>query len=334
MTGMHRRAFLELAAGSALVAAMPGLAWARTRQGRAVALATADDDASVVVLDLLTGRLVARVPTPPGPSSIETVGRGSTALVGHADAGAVSLLDLATLRVQHVLEGFGEPRYAAAGPGGRYAYVTDAARGELAVIDLARARVVARVEAGALARHLTISPDGRLLFAALGPKAPAIAMLDAANPARPRLVRTFAPVDRAHDVVVSADGTRLWVTSGTSERIALHDVHSLRPVIELPSGSPPQHVAMTGNRVFVASGADRDHAGPRRERPSPPHDPHPARLLQRDLRPRPRRHSVADARNSDDARQHGHVHPAREGDAGGPRRLHRFSSRQLVPILS
>ena len=253
---MHRRAFLELAAGTALAAALPGLAWSSTRQGRPVALATADDDASVVVLDLLTGSLVARVPTPPGPSSIETVGGGGMALVGHADAGAVSLLDLATLRVKHVLEGFGEPRYAAAGPRGRYAYVTDAARGELAVIDLARARVVARVEAGALARHLTISPDGQLLFAALGPKAAAIAVLDAADPARPRLVRTFAPVDRAHDVVVSADGTRLWVTSGTSERIALHDVRSLRPVIELASGAPPQHVAMAGNRVFVASGAD------------------------------------------------------------------------------
>jgi DNA-binding beta-propeller fold protein YncE len=253
---MQRRAFLELVAGGALAAALPGLAQARTRQARALAFATADDDASVVVLDLLGGRLIARVPTLSGPSSIETVGGGSVALVGHADAGAVSLLDVATLRVRHVLEGFGEPRYAAAGPGGRYAYVTDAARGELVVIDLTRGRVAARVEAGALARHLTISPDGRTLFAALGPRAQAVAMLDAANPARPRLVRTFAPVDLAHDVVVSPDGTRLWVTSGSTGRLALHDTRTLRPVLELAAGAPPQHVAMAGDRVFVASGAD------------------------------------------------------------------------------
>jgi DNA-binding beta-propeller fold protein YncE len=253
---MHRRAFLELAAGGALAAALPGLAQARIHRGRALAFATADDAASVVVLDLLTGRVVARVPTLSGPSSIETVGGGSIALVGHADAGAISLLDVATLRVRHVLEGFGEPRYAAAGPGGRYAYVTDAERGELVVIDLVRGKVAARVEAGALARHLTISPDGRSLFAALGPKAQAIAMLDATNPARPRLVRTFAPVDLAHDVVVSLDGTRLWVTSGTTQRIALHDMRTLKPVRELAAGAPPQHVAMGGARVFAASGAD------------------------------------------------------------------------------
>ena len=184
------------------------------------------------------------------------MGGGTIALVGHAGIGVVSLIDIASLRVTHVLEGFGEPRYAAAGPGGRYAYVTDAERGELVVIDLARARVVDRVHAGALARHLTISPDGRTLFAALGPKAPAIAMLDATDPRHPRLVRTFAPVDLAHDVVVSADGTRLWVTSGTADRVAVHDIRTLAPVAKIAAGAPPQHVAMGNGRVFVASGAD------------------------------------------------------------------------------
>ncbi|MDX6565523.1 MAG: hypothetical protein QOE10_1185, partial [Gaiellales bacterium] len=53
---MHRRAFLELAAGGALAAAAPSLAFARrSARGRPLAFATADDEASVVVLDLLTG---------------------------------------------------------------------------------------------------------------------------------------------------------------------------------------------------------------------------------------------------------------------------------------
>jgi DNA-binding beta-propeller fold protein YncE len=250
---MHRRTFLQLAA---LAAVAPARALALPATGRALAFATADDDASVVVLDLATGRVVARIATPAGPSSIETVGRGTLALVGHADAGAVSLIDVASLRVVRVLEGFGEPRYTAAGPGGRYAYVTDAARGELAVIDLVRRRVSDRVEAGALARHLTISPDGRSLFAALGPKAEAVAELDASDPARPRLKRSFAPVDRAHDVVVSVDGSTVWVTSGVADGIALHDARSTRLVRRIAAGRPPQHVALAGDRVYVANGAD------------------------------------------------------------------------------
>jgi DNA-binding beta-propeller fold protein YncE len=251
---MDRRTFLGLAAGTVLGAATPALA--RPPARRSLAFATADDDASVVVLELLTGRVVARVPTAAGPSSIETVGRGTIALVGHADAGVVTLIDVATLRVVAELDGFGEPRYAAAGPAGRYAYITDASRGELAVLDLARRRVVERVHAGALARHLTISPDGRTLVAALGPKAPAIAVLDASDPARPRLQRTFAPVDLAHDVVVSPDGATLWVSSGVADRVTLHDARTTRPEREVAAGAPPQHIAVAGDRVFVTSGAD------------------------------------------------------------------------------
>jgi DNA-binding beta-propeller fold protein YncE len=254
---MHRRAFIELAATGALAATAPSLALAsRSAGGRPLAFATADDEASVVVLDLLTGAVRQHLGTDGGPSSIETVGGGTIALVGHATSGLVSLIDVASLRVAHVLEGFGEPRYAAAGPAGRYAYVTDAERGELVVIDLARGRVIDRVHAGALARHLTITPDGRTLFTALGPKATAVAMLDATDPRHPRLVRTFAPVDRAHDVVVSADGTSLWITSGTTGRIAVHDIRTLAPIARIAAGAPPQHVAMGDGRVFVACGAD------------------------------------------------------------------------------
>jgi DNA-binding beta-propeller fold protein YncE len=254
---MHRRAFLELAAAGALAAAAPSVAYAgRTARGTPLAFATADNEASVVVLDLASGDVRQHIGTIGGPSSLETVGGGRYVLVGHAEAGAVSLIDVAKLRVTHELEGLGEPRYAAADPAGRYAYVTDASRGELVVIDLQRGRVVDRVHAGALARHLTISPNGRTLFAALGPKAPAVAVLDASDPRHPRLLRTFTPVDRAHDVVVSADGATLWVTSGVTTQVAVHDMRTLAPIARLDAGAPPQHVAMGGGRVFVASGAD------------------------------------------------------------------------------
>jgi hypothetical protein len=112
------------------------------------------------------------------------------------------------------------------------------------------------VHAGALARHLTIAPDGRTLFAALGSKASEVAVLDATDPRHPRLVRTLEPLDLAHDVVVSPGGATLWVSSGTTQRIAIHDVRTLRPIARLAAGAPPQHVAMAGTRVFVTSGAD------------------------------------------------------------------------------
>jgi hypothetical protein len=254
---MHRRAFLQLTAGGALAALTPASADARrTRRAAPLAFVTADNEACVVVLDLATGDLRQRMGTIEGPSSIETVGGGRTVLVGHAEAGAISLIDVDRLRVTHELDGFGEPRYAAGHPDGRHAYVTDAARGELIVLDLLRGRVVDRVHAGALARHLTISPNGRTLFTALGPKATAVAVLDATDPRHPRLARTFAPSDRAHDVVVSADGRALWVSSGVTAQVTVHDLRTLAVRARIDAGPPPQHMAMGGGRVFVASGAE------------------------------------------------------------------------------
>ena len=255
---MHRRAFLELAAATALTAASPSIASARGRPAsRLFALATADDSASIVVVDLASGDYHSRIGTIDGPSSIETVGGGTIALVGHADHGAISLIDVATLRVRHEIGGLGEPRYAAGSPDGRHAYVTDAAWGELLVVDLQAGRIVARADAGRYARHVTISPDGRTVYASLGSKAAAISVLDVRDPRRPRLLRTFAPVDRAHDVVMSPDGRRLWVTSGTTEQVALHDARTLAPIARVDAGAAPQHVAMAGARVFVASGAGK-----------------------------------------------------------------------------
>src|SRR5262249_13586851 len=81
---------------------------------RPVVLATADLEARLVAVDLRRGEVLGHIPTIAFPRSIETV--GNMAVVAHSELGAVSLVDGRTRRVQHVLDGFGEPRYTAAHP--------------------------------------------------------------------------------------------------------------------------------------------------------------------------------------------------------------------------
>ena len=178
---MDRRTFLL--SGAALVVSARGGA-----RRAPLGLVTADTEGYVAVVDLARRRMVRRVVTLPGPRSIEARGRGP-AIVGHATEGAVTLLEGRPPRVRRVLRGFGEPRYAAIAPGGRHAFVTDSGNGELAVIDLELARVVRRVAIGDFARHVTLDPAGRTVWAALGSSAPAIAVVDVSDPARPRVRR-------------------------------------------------------------------------------------------------------------------------------------------------
>ena len=171
---MRRREFLQQAA----IAAVPLLTRAAARRAP-LALATADTEGYVAVVDLVGARRTSRVATLDGPRSIESHGRGPV-VVAHTAAGAITLLERAGDRVavRRILRGFEQPRYTAIAPDARHAYVTDSGAGEVAVVDLVRARVLRRVAVGALARHVTLDPAGRTLWIALGSSARRIAVAD------------------------------------------------------------------------------------------------------------------------------------------------------------
>ena len=185
---MDRRAFLAGAVGLAL--APRALA-----KNVPLALVTADLESKLVAVELRDGRPVIEIDTDAYPRSIENV--GGTAVVAHSELGLVSLVDVFV--ETRVLAGFGEPRYTVADLDQRHAYVTDAKRGEVVVVDVVQGRKVAGVQVGQHARHLSLAPGGRMLWVALGSKAERVAVVDVSAPARPRLVRTFAPPFLAHD---------------------------------------------------------------------------------------------------------------------------------------
>jgi hypothetical protein len=250
---MRRREFL------ATLGLLPFVPYAcETRAGgrrRApLALATADTESHVAVLDAVSGRIRARVGTLEEPRSIEAAGR--QAVVAHTSFGALTLLEGPPVRVRRVLRGLGEPRYTAVAPDGVHAYVTDSARGELIAFELERGRIVGGGEVGALARHVTIAPDGRTAWVALGSKAPAVAVVDLSKPRRPRVRGLLHPPFLTHDVACSPGGRRLWISSGDRSQLALYRPGHARPLAVLSAGLPPQHVSFGGGRTYVSSGDD------------------------------------------------------------------------------
>jgi hypothetical protein len=261
---MDRRRFLATAGVGALALAFDPLALAGRLGGTWLAFVTADLESHVVVLDLGSLEPRKRIRTAPGPRSIESV-HGRVAVVGHTEHGLVTLIDALTTRVfapppgmnliRAELDGFEAPRYTAGHPRLPLAYVTDSAAEEVVVVDVSRGRILWRTRVPGPARHISIGPDGRTLWTALGNASARVAVLDTSDPRRPRLARTIAPPFLAHDVVFAPDGRTVWVTSGSERRMALYRDAS-RPWRLLDAGAPPQHVGVTGPRIFVASGDD------------------------------------------------------------------------------
>jgi hypothetical protein len=245
---MDRRAFIV---GAATLALVPR-AFARQASAVEVALVTADLESRLVAVDLHTGRIRRYVPTLAKPRSIEAV--GDRAVVAHSELGVVTIVRAKTLSVEHVLRGFGEPRYTAGHPDGRHAYVSDAKRGEVVALDVIRGRVVGRAQVGALARHITIDPSGRTLWVALGSKADRVAIVDVSERARPRLLRRIRPPFLAHDVSWAPGGRRVWVSSGDRGELGIYAARSGKLITKPPADEPPQHITFRGERAYVASG--------------------------------------------------------------------------------
>lgn len=218
---------------------------------RLIVLATADLEARLVAVDLLSGTVLEHIPTTAYPRSIETV--GNTAVVAHSEMGVVSLVDGATRRVTHVLDGFGEPRYTAGHPDGRHAYVTDAKLGELVTVDVSTGSVIGREQVGRLARHVSINRTGTRVWTALGSKAETIATLDTSAPAGPRLLGHIRPPFLAHDVAWAPDGEHIWVSSGESRELLVYAADG-RITAHLAADAPPQHITFDRTTAYVTSG--------------------------------------------------------------------------------
>ena len=253
MGGVDRRRFLAVTAAPLVLGGVPE-AFARPLSGRRLALVTADLEASVVALDLTTGRVVRRLRTPADPRSIEGVGFGG-ALVAHTALGRLSYVD-SRLRVREVDGTLGEPRYTAVAAPRRLAYVSDSGRREIAVVDVAALRVVARLRVPGPVRHLSLDRTGTRLWAVLGNVSPTVAVVDTSRPREPRLLGTVRPPFAAHDVGFTPGGRRVWLTSGDRERLAIHDAATGRLVRTLRGDAPPQHVTFLDDRAYVASGDD------------------------------------------------------------------------------
>ena len=241
---MDRRRFLLAAAAAPF--ALRAVPAALAAAAPALAFVTADTEAHVAVVDVATGAVVRRIPTRPGPRSVERV--GEHALVAHTAVGAVTVLGGESLGVRHVLEGFEEPRYTAAARDGRHAFVTDSSRIEVLTVDVVRGEIVARVKLKLWPRHLSLSPDGRTLRIGLGTAAPELAVVDAADPRSPRLRGYVRLGFLAHDVGFAPSG-RLWITGGEARTLSAHGR-------TLWADGAPQHVTFLDGRAFVASGAD------------------------------------------------------------------------------
>jgi YVTN family beta-propeller protein len=250
------RRLLSAAVLAALVA-VPGAGLAKEGGGRDVAFVSAEDEDSVVAVEVRSGRVLRRLHVPNGPHNVASArSPADLVLVTSPPAGRVTLIDARRMKVARVLRLEGYPHDVEVASDGRYAYVTLERAGAVAVVSLTNRRVVRRVPVGGAPHDLAVSPVGDEVWVTHGPGARSLTLLDTRRPSRARILGRVA-AQGAHDISFACG--RVWVTYWNSGWVGAFNQLG-RLVLRRRVGNLVHHVqgGRGGRRVWFT-----DHVGDR-----------------------------------------------------------------------
>jgi YVTN family beta-propeller protein len=239
---------------------------------RVVLLLNGYRDQGIQVVDRATGRVLQTVLQPAAFLGLAFSPDGRTLWASGGNQDVVYRYDwrdgVATLRDSAVLalkpdpnrSGTRYPAGVAPSPDGRYLYVAENLADSLAVVDAATGTVTLRLPSGRYPYGVAVRPDGVVYVSAWGGSE-----VTAYGPAIEGglVLLGRIPVGRHPSaLLLNADGSRLFVASGSTDRVAVVDTRAGRVVAELrdpapagpDQGSTPNALALSddGTRLYVA----------------------------------------------------------------------------------
>jgi YVTN family beta-propeller protein len=175
--------------------------------------------------------------------------------------GAATLRDSVVLaRKQPNRSGTRYPAQIGVSPNGRFLYVAENLADSLAVVDLRTRRVVARYPTERYPYGVAVSADNTVYVSAWGDDV--VTAFRFAEDGEPRSMTKVELARHPSALLLNEDGSRLFVASGSTDRVVVMDTRSTAVVATLhdpapegpAEGSTPNAMALSedGRRLFVA----------------------------------------------------------------------------------
>lgn len=222
-------------------------------------------EASASLLDLASGKEVARIETGNGPHEAVVSADGRTVVIANYGTGAspghtLTVIDLPTMSVRATidLQPYHRPHGLAFLPDGRL-LVTAEAEQHLLIVNVASGEVEAAIETGQNVSHMVAAtPDGLRAFVSNIGSGSVTAIDLAAN----EVIRSIATGSGAEGVAVSPDGNEVWVSNRASDTVTVLNTSTLEVVATLASAAFPIRVKFTpdGSHALVSNARSGDVA--------------------------------------------------------------------------
>ena len=227
------------------------------------------------VVDLASKKLLRLIKSGQDPESFDISPDGKTAYVSNEDAAEVTIIDLANGTILKRVKVGEEPEGVRVRPDGKVVYVTCEGTNEVKAIDTASFAVVASMKMEGRPRGIEFTSDGKWAFVT-NENGASVSVIDATahkvagkiDMPKPAAPPSDAPKDAPAPVpplpmgvVISPDGTHLYVTLGRAKSVAVIDVatRTVAKVIE-EVGTRPWGIGISpdGKTLFTANGRSGD----------------------------------------------------------------------------
>ncbi len=212
-------------------------------------------EASASLIDVGTGKEVARVPTGDGPHEVAVSPDGRTAVVcdygGRGAPGStLTVIDIESATVMQTID-LGEyhrPHGIEYFKDGKRVVVTAEDQKALIVVDVESGTVVQAVDTAQDVSHMVaMTPDGKRAFVAnIGSGS-----MTAIDLEKGERVANIETGDGAEGITVTPDGKHVWVTNRAEDTISILDANTLEVVKKVDCGSFPIRAKATPDGKWV-----------------------------------------------------------------------------------
>jgi YVTN family beta-propeller protein len=215
---------------------------------------------AIGVFDIGQNKLVRMIPAGSDPEEFDLSKDGTLLYCSNEDVGLASIVDIATGKVLVSIPVGPEPEGVTTSPDGRLVFVTSEQDGTIAVIDTQARKTVKTIPVGNRPRDVAFFPDG------------ARALVTRENDGVISVIDTikYQPIQtielgpqgeiKPMAVVLSADATKAYVSTGRGKRVFVVDTASNDVKTSLEVGERPWGIALSpdGNILYTANGPSND----------------------------------------------------------------------------
>jgi YVTN family beta-propeller protein len=212
---------------------------------------------TLVVIDLASGRIQARLAVGKAPEGASLSPSGKTLAVCVEDDNVVALVDVATAKIIKKIHTQGtNPEHCAFSGDERWLMTSNENSDNVDIIDLHAGRSIALVSSTGHPRGIAWLPNRPIAYVAQEGGGG----VDIVNVEQRSVVQFIKTGLRPAGVIASADGSRVFVSNGGDATVSAIDPTTQKVIASIPVGKRPWNMALThdGKKLYVANG--RSHS--------------------------------------------------------------------------